>query len=178
MPSPFRRPAAGYATITVRRDALTVGTTVESVAANDPRIAVTLTWVGHPVAHCEIRIADDRGEPLPDNAVGHVQIRGDNVTRGYYQDPEVDAQSPSAPTAGSIPATSGFLSEGGLVITGRAKEIIFVSGQNYYPHDIEAVLDKHAGIELGKAAVCGVRPPTTQRLTKCSLSCCYRGELR
>ena len=45
-----------------------------------------------------------------------------------------------------------------MVITGRIKEILFVSGQNHFPQDIEAVLAQHAGIELGRAAATGVRP--------------------
>jgi acyl carrier protein len=46
----------------------------------------------------------------------------------------------------------------GLAITGRAKEILFVSGQNYYPQDLEAVIEKNSGIDLGKIAICGTRP--------------------
>ena len=39
------------------------------------------------------------------------------------------------------------------------KEILFVAGQNHYPQDIELVLAQHAGIELGRAAAAGTRPP-------------------
>lgn len=152
----FPKPGAGYSTLTVQRDALSVGQTVEPATAGDPR-AVTLTLVGSPVKNCELRIADDANTALPGNTIGHVHIRGDNVTRGYYRD--------SALTQTAIDADGwldtgdlGFLSPAGLAITGRAKEILFVSGQNYYPHDLEAVIEKHAGIGLGKAAVCGVRP--------------------
>ena len=45
-----------------------------------------------------------------------------------------------------------------LYITGRAKEIIFVNGQNYYPHDIESIAIRAEGMELGKVVVSGVRP--------------------
>jgi acyl-CoA synthetase (AMP-forming)/AMP-acid ligase II len=38
----------------------------------------------------------------------------------------------------------GLLLDGETYITGRAKEIIFVNGQNYYPHDLEAIA-QHAG---------------------------------
>ena len=49
--------------------------------------------------------------------------------------------------------------DGELVVTGRVKEILFVAGQNHYPQDIELVLAQHAGIELGRAAAAGTRPP-------------------
>ena len=47
---------------------------------------------------------------------------------------------------------------GKLFITGRAKEIIFVNGQNYYPHDIESIAHRADGLELGKVVAAGVRP--------------------
>ena len=48
------------------------------------------------------------------------------------------------------------LRDGELVITGRAKDIVFVNGQNYYPHDLERVAEGVEGISLGKVAICGV----------------------
>jgi acyl carrier protein len=49
------------------------------------------------------------------------------------------------------------LHHGELVVTGREKEIIFVNGQNYYPHDLEQVTLEIEGMELGKVAVAGFR---------------------
>lgn len=45
---------------------------------------------------------------------------------------------------------------GRLVITGRAKDIIIINGQNYYAHDIERVVENIHSIGLGNVAVCGV----------------------
>jgi aryl carrier-like protein len=66
--------------------------------------------------------------------------------------------------------------DGELYITGRAKEIIFVNGQNYYPHDLEAIAQRAPDMELGKVVVTGVRPPgaETDQLTVFVL---YRGDL-
>jgi aryl carrier-like protein len=65
--------------------------------------------------------------------------------------------------------------DGELHITGRAKEIIFVNGQNYYPHDLENIAIRAPGMELGKVVVAGVRPPgaETDQLTVFVL---HRGE--
>jgi acyl carrier protein len=51
-----------------------------------------------------------------------------------------------------------MIQDGKLFITGRAKEIIFVNGQNYYPHDIENIAIRAEGLELGKVVATGVRP--------------------
>jgi acyl carrier protein len=45
----------------------------------------------------------------------------------------------------------------GLFITGRYKEVLFVSGQNWYPQDIEQLLQQVPGIEAGKVAVGALR---------------------
>jgi aryl carrier-like protein len=52
--------------------------------------------------------------------------------------------------------------EGNLYISGRAKEIIFVNGQNYYPHDLEAIAQRALALDLGKVVAAGVRPRDAQ----------------
>ena len=60
--------------------------------------------------------------------------------------------------AGCAPAIWACLRQGELFITGRAKEILFVNGQNYYPHDLEGIAQAAQGLDLGKVVVAGVRP--------------------
>jgi acyl-CoA synthetase (AMP-forming)/AMP-acid ligase II len=171
----FPHPGAGYTTITVRRDALAVGRTIEAAPANDAH-AITLVLVGQPVEGCELRIADDAGNALPGNTVGNILIRGDNVTRGYYRDLPSTQSAISA--AGWLNTGDlGFVSPAGLAISGRAKEILFVSGQNYYPPDLEAVIEKYTGVEPGKAAICGVRPGNAES-DEVLAFVLHRGELR
>ena len=43
-----------------------------------------------------MRIADDDDRELPADRIGHMQISGDNVTRGYYEDPAANAAAFSA----------------------------------------------------------------------------------
>jgi acyl carrier protein len=110
------------------------------------------------VPYCELRITDDQDRPLGEGQVGHIQIRGDNVTNGYFEDRELNEESFSADgwlRTGDL----GLIHRAQLYITGRHKEILFVNGQNYYPHDLERMLESIEGLELGKVVVAGVRPP-------------------
>jgi acyl-CoA synthetase (AMP-forming)/AMP-acid ligase II len=93
----------------------------------------------------------------PDGVVGHLLIRGDNVTKGYFEAPEINART-ITPDGWLDTGDLGLFLDGQLYITGRAKEIIFVNGQNYYPHDLEAIAQRAAGLELGKVAAAGARP--------------------
>ncbi len=92
----------------------------------------------------------------PAGSVGHIQIRGDNVTHGYFEDPAANA---AAFTADGWLRTGdlGVIHQGELYVTGRDKEIVFVNGQNYYPHDLERMVEDIPGLELGKVVVAGVR---------------------
>jgi acyl-CoA synthetase (AMP-forming)/AMP-acid ligase II len=155
----FPPPGRPLETVAFDRGVLGVGSTPQMVRPDTPG-AVIFVRVGMPVQGCEVRIASDDGSPLPDGTVGRILIRGDNVTPGYYRDPELTAALKSADDwldTGDL----GVVHAGELLITGRVKEILFVAGQNLYPHDIEAVIDKHAGVELGRAAVAGVRDAET-----------------
>ncbi len=152
-------PAVGapLTTDTLARGALGPGAVLRNVAA-DAEDAVELVRVGRPVKGCEVRIAGDDGQPVRDGVVGRILIRGDNVSRAYYDDPALTAQSRTADgflDTGDL----GAIRDGELVVTGRIKEILFIGGQNHYPQDVELVLAQQAGIELGRAAAAGVRPP-------------------
>jgi acyl carrier protein len=104
-----------------------------------------------------VRIADDADRELPEDRIGNVHMTGDNVTRGYYEDPAANREAFTADgwlRTGDL----GLMHGGELYISGRAKEIIFVNGQNYYPHDLEAIAQRAPGLELGKVVAAGVRP--------------------
>jgi acyl carrier protein len=113
---------------------------------------------GTPIPFTSVRLVDDAGTEVAPDQVGHLMIKGDNVTRGYFRSPEANAAAIGAD--GWLRTGDLALWHGGqLYVTGRSKEIIFVNGQNYYPHDIETVVQHELGLELGKVAAAGVRCP-------------------
>lgn len=117
---------------------------------------VEFVSVGYPVDNVEIRISDAQGDTLPDDTTGHICIRGENVTGGYFREPELNAQTIDANgwlNTGDL----GFMHDGQLYITGRSKDIIFVSGQNVYPHDLEEIILQADLVERGKLAVSSQR---------------------
>jgi acyl-CoA synthetase (AMP-forming)/AMP-acid ligase II/acyl carrier protein len=143
-------------TITLNRHGLGVGNPVELVDG-DSRDAVRLVSEGRAIPYCNVRITDDDDRPLPEGRIGHLHMSGDNVTRGYYESPEANAATFTADgwlRTGDL----ALIHQGDLYVCGRAKEIIFVNGQNYYPHDLEAIAQRIPGLELGKVVAAGVRP--------------------
>jgi len=151
----FPPPGAPLKTLALNRHRMNAGDPVEPVEAAD-RDAVRLVAEGRAIPHCRVRIADDADRELPAGRIGHLHIRGENVTAGYFEDREANA---AAFTADGWLRTGdlGLTHAGDLYVSGRAKEIIFVNGQNYYPHDLEAIAQRADGLELGKVAAAGVR---------------------
>ncbi|HUA23033.1 MAG TPA: non-ribosomal peptide synthetase [Steroidobacteraceae bacterium] len=152
----FPPPGAPMRTIALNRHRLGVGNPVELIDEGS-RDAVRLVSEGRAIPYCNVRITDDEDQPMPEGRIGNLQMSGDNVTRGYYESPEVNAEAFTADgwlRTGDL----ALIHEGDLYVSGRAKEIIFVNGQNYYPHDLEAVAQRIGGLELGKVVAAGVRP--------------------
>jgi len=149
-----------YRWIRVNRHKLAPGDSIELNPA-DPRDALELMCVGRPIPDTEVRIADESRAPMPEERVGRILIRGPNVTKGYLDEPETTAAAIDADgwlDTGDL----GVYHEGSLYVTGRAKEIMFVNGQNYYPHDLENIAQRAPGLELGKVVAAGVRRPGAQ----------------
>jgi acyl-CoA synthetase (AMP-forming)/AMP-acid ligase II len=150
-------PGSEFRTITVDRRSLGPGQSFAPVAPQDSD-SLKLMSVGRPIPHTSVRLVDDAGTEVAPGVIGHLLIKGENVTSGYYRNPEATAAAVGADgwvRTGDL----ALLHEGQYYITGRSKEIIFVNGQNYYPHDLEAVLQKEPGLELGKVVAAGVRNP-------------------
>jgi acyl-CoA synthetase (AMP-forming)/AMP-acid ligase II len=148
---------SGYRWIRANRHQLNIGRTIELNPANT-RDSLQLVCVGSPVPTTEVRIVDDMRVALSDGCVGHIVMRGASVTRGYVGDPAATADAVDREgwlDTGDL----GVLHEGDLYITGRAKEIIVINGQNYYPYDLENIARCAPGLDLGKVVVAGVRKP-------------------
>ena len=151
----FPSPGERLRTVVLNRHRLGVGEAVERLTAGD-RNGLELVSEGRAIPYCEVRLTDEADQVLPEGRVGNVQICGQNVTGGYYEDAQANA---AAFTADGWLRTGdlGVVLEGQLYVTGRAKEIIFVNGQNYYPHDLEGQVQDLEGLELGKVVAAGVR---------------------
>ena len=144
-----------FKTVFVDRNALTVGQEVTFLRPGDSD-AIGFVSEGRPIRDCLVKIVDDDAVAVDENVVGHICISGNNVTGGYYRNEMANAESFDSQgwlNTGDL----GFIKDNQLVVTGRAKEIIFINGQNYYPHDLEAIVQDVDQLDLGKVVVTGTR---------------------
>ncbi|MEA2101838.1 MAG: AMP-binding protein, partial [Thermodesulfobacteriota bacterium] len=109
---------------------------------------------GVPLMGVSIRVVDEKDRMVKENVVGHIQIQGPNVTKGYYKNDAANKElfCNDWLRTGDL----GFITKGRIVITGRYKDIIFVNGQNYYSSDLEEELQSLPFVGFKNMAVCGV----------------------
>ncbi|OBH17500.1 long-chain-fatty acid--ACP ligase MbtM [Mycolicibacter terrae] len=111
--------------------------------------------LGVPIPGMQVRIA-----PAPEHdvdlgrEVGEIEIRGTSMMSGYVGEPAHDPDS-WFPT-GDL----GYLTDEGLVVCGRAKEIISVAGRNVFPTEIERVAAEIRGVREGAVVAFGTSEAT------------------
>ncbi|WP_263974477.1 phosphopantetheine-binding protein [Pseudomonas lactucae] len=96
----------------------------------------------------QVRLMDPHTlQPVAQDTVGEIWVRGPSVARGYWRNPEATAKTfldlPDGRWLRS--GDLAFLHNGGLFITSRAKDVIIIRGQNRYPQDIEKAVEQ--GVE-------------------------------
>ena len=109
--------------------------------------------IGKPIDGVEFQIVDDAGCVVPDGVRGELLIRGPNVMKGYFRQPQATAEALTDGWfhSGDIATID---SEGDISIVDRKKDMILRGGYNVYPREIEEVLYTHPAIK--EAAVIGV----------------------
>jgi len=113
--------------------------------------------VGPPLPGVEVRVVDAEGAPLSPNQIGGIEVKGRNVFKGYWRQPEKTA-SAFRNDGFFITGDLGRLSEDGyLTIVGRDKDLIISGGFNVYPKEVEDVLNELPGV--AESAVIGVPHP-------------------
>ena len=137
--------------------------------------------VGRPLPGVEGRIVDsESGAPLPDGQIGEVQLRGANIFKGYWRQPEKTTASFSSDgwfKTGDL----GFREpDGYITLCGRSKDLIISGGLNIYPPEVERVLAEHSAVvtcavigcpdpEWGERVTAVVVPNTAEKASEADL---------
>ncbi|WP_449256301.1 malonate--CoA ligase [Bosea sp. (in: a-proteobacteria)] len=119
------------------------------------RIAGT---VGFPLPGVSARVVDpETGKPLAAEEIGMIEVKGPNVFKGYWRNPEKTAAE-FRPDGFFITGDLGKIDRAGYVhIVGRGKDLIITGGYNVYPKEVETEIDEMPGVI--ESAVIGVPHP-------------------
>jgi acyl-CoA synthetase (AMP-forming)/AMP-acid ligase II len=118
--------------------------------------------VGKAMPNCEVYIVDEQDRRVGPGEAGQLVVRGSNVMKGYWNDPEGTAEKlRPGPIPGESVLYTGDLfrmdQEGYLYFLGRMDDIIKCRGEKVSPKEIENVVYGLPGIQ--DAAAIGVDDP-------------------
>ncbi len=134
--------------------------------AADPR-TTAMMCVGRVVPGHRLRVVGADGAPLPDRAIGEIEVSGPSVIDGYLEEPGEHPETGAADDR--LKRTDGYLRtgdlgyqvDGELYITGRRKDIVIISGRNYIPDQLETFVESVTASPRTPAVIAiGVPDPT------------------
>lgn len=147
------RDELGFATI-VTAYGLTEACGFASICRPGDPAELVANSSGRAMPGVELRCVDAQGQPLPPGQAGELLVRGYNLMRGYFNDPQASLDAIDAEGwlhTGDI----GVLdAQGYLRITDRLKDMFITGGFNVYPAEIEQGLLQYPG--LAQVAVIGI----------------------
>jgi fatty-acyl-CoA synthase len=119
-----------------------------AIPAASDRAALEFVGAGKPLKDVEVRIVASDGSDAPERFEGQLWFRGPASTSGYYRNAEATQQLMRG--GGWLDSGDlGYRADGELFITGRVKDVIIKGGRKLYPHEIEDVSGRVAGVRTG-----------------------------
>jgi acyl-CoA synthetase (AMP-forming)/AMP-acid ligase II len=117
--------------------------TVSQTRLDQPRVDSS---VGLVIPGVEVRLVREDGGDAAPGAIGELWVRGPNIMRGYFREPELTAAAMRDGGWFNTGDVARRDEDGALFIVGRTKELIIRSGFNVYPLEVETVLNAHPAV--------------------------------
>ena len=119
-------------------------------------LAGKIKSIGQPLIAAEIRIADTADREVPHGEIGEIQVRGPMVMQGYWQQPELTAETLRGGWMHS--GDAGYMDDEGFIyIVDRIKDMVITGGENVYSGEVENALHEHPSVR--ECAVIGLPHP-------------------
>jgi thioester reductase-like protein len=144
--------------ISVNKNAVALGKARMTTEVSEIGAATQIVSCGVPLPGLTVKIVDpERHVALEAGRIGEIWIAGGSKCPGFWNNPELTMKLFHARLVDDSPYDDGFLRtgdmgfihDGELFVCGRIKDMIILRGQNYYPQDIEAVVEKASGLIRG-----------------------------
>jgi thioester reductase-like protein len=141
--------------VSVNKRALALGKARMTTEVSEIGGATQIVSCGTPLPGLEVKIVDPAGHfPLKPERIGEIWVAGSGKCQGYWNNPELTLKQFRARLVDDTPyddgylrtGDTGFIHNGELYVCGRIKDMIILRGQNYYPQDIENVVEKSSSL--------------------------------
>jgi thioester reductase-like protein len=141
--------------ISVNKNAIAMGKARMTTEVSEIGAATQIISCGIPLPGQTVKIVDpEKHIAPPPGHIGEIWVAGESKCLGYWNNPELTLKMFHARLVDDSPYDDGYLRtgdmgffhDGELFVCGRIKDMIIVRGQNYYPQDIEEVVEKASGL--------------------------------
>ncbi|SEB38604.1 thioester reductase domain-containing protein [Terriglobus roseus] len=141
--------------VSVNKRALAQGKARMTAEVSEIDAAKQIVSCGVPLAGLDLKIVDPEAHlALEPGRIGEIWLRGSGKCQGYWNNAELTLKQFRARLVDDSPYDDGymrtgdlgFMHDGELYVCGRIKDMIILRGQNYYPHDIENVVEKSSSL--------------------------------
>jgi thioester reductase-like protein len=141
--------------VSVNKRALALGKARMTTEVSEIDGATQIVSCGTPLPGIDLKIVDpEQHVALKSGHVGEIWIAGSGKCLGYWNNPELTLKQFRARLVDDSPYDDGYLRtgdmgffhDGELFVCGRIKDMIILRGQNYYPQDIENVVERASGL--------------------------------
>jgi thioester reductase-like protein len=141
--------------VSVNKRALALGKARMTTEVSEIDAATQIVSCGTPLPGLDVKIVDpEQHVALKEGHLGEIWIAGSGKCLGYWKNPELTLKQFHARLVDDSPYDDGYLRTGDmgffhngeLFVCGRIKDMIILRGQNYYPQDIENVVERASGL--------------------------------
>src|SRR5579872_6610984 len=141
--------------LSVNKNAVALGKARMTTEVSEIGGAAQIVSCGTPLPGLTVKIVDpEKHVALEPGRIGEIWIAGGSKCPGFWNNPELTQKLFHARLVDDSPYDDGYLRTGDmgflhddeLFVCGRIKDMIILRGQNYYPQDIEAVVEKACGL--------------------------------
>jgi thioester reductase-like protein len=141
--------------VSVNKRALALGKARLTSEVSEIDASMQIVSCGTPLPGLDVKIVDPEGHfALGPERIGEIWVAGSGKCQGYWNNPELTQKQFRARLVDDTPYDDGYLRTGDtgffhggeLYVCGRIKDMIILRGQNYYPHDIENVVEKSSSL--------------------------------
>jgi thioester reductase-like protein len=141
--------------VSVNKRALALGKARMTTEVSEIDAATQIVSCGIPLPGLDVKIVDaEQHVALKAGHLGEIWISGSGKCLGYWKNPELTLKQFHARLVDDSPYDDGYLRTGDmgffhhgeLFVCGRIKDMIILRGQNYYPQDIENVVERASGL--------------------------------
>ena len=144
--------------VSVNKRALALGKARLTTEVSEIDASTQIVSCGVPLPGIDVKIVEPEMHfALKEGQIGEIWVAGDGKCRGYWKNPEMTQKQFRARLVDDSPYDDGYLRTGDmgffingeLYVCGRIKDMIILRGQNYYPQDIENVVERASGLIRG-----------------------------